>query len=605
MRPFSKTEKPRFIPFSKRLLSAMMVVTIIVAAVIGIALCQTALNLIHDMESTLVQKNVQIIGQNMSRTMESVDEFALKIVTSESVQMFCKSQTSSASKEYNTSVLSVFLERQVQKSHNDHRFNANFLNVYAKNGMSQIQFENLPYSDYDSCIRYYENMEIISNDRYTPMTWVDCVQLKDASGKSVNSLIWIRFLYDSVTMEKIGVVVGGINESVFKDIFSVLPHAYLCQADGKVLSATDSEMYGESLPENIRSQILKSNVAVNSIKTETMEESVCFWKDAYFSMMLIVPETTLQAEMQNMTRWYILCSIVIIGVGVLLGTMVNYFLTKSLSKSILSLKDTVQRVDQGELSARFDNTTHNDEITYLGEHFNHMLDSLNRIYAEQEQEALGRKDLEIQLLQSQIDPHLLYNTLNSVALAVRNDEQQTAQDLLYTLSDFIRLSLSRGHSTVTLATELELLKKYILVQKLASHRDIQLDIDVPEELLSALVIRTSLQPIVENAVLHGLAGYRDDGCIQIRAVLSENQNTMDIYIRDNGLGIEPDQLEELNRTINKKDYKEMCSHFGLYNVNWRIKYTWGSEEFGITIKSEESDYTEVKMHLPYVHREGK
>lgn len=604
MRRFSKTEKPKFIPFSKRLLSAMMVVTIIVAAVIGIALCQTALSLIHDMESTLVQKNVQIIGQNMSRTMESVDEFALEIVTSDSVQMFCKSQINGVSKDYNTAVLSLFLDRQVQKSHNDYRFNANFLNVYAKNGMSEIQFENLPYSDYESCICYYEDMEIISNDRYTPMTWVDCVQLKDASGKSVNSLIWIRFLYDSVTMEKIGVVVGGINESVFKDIFSVLPHAYLYQADGKVLSATDSGMYGGTLPETVRSHIVRSNAAVDSVKAETMDESVCFWKDTYFSMILIVPETTLQAEMQNMTHWYILCSVIIIGVGVLLGTMVNYLLTKSLSKSILSLKDTVQRVDQGELNARFDNTTHNDEITYLGEHFNHMLDSLDRIYAEQEQEALGRKDLEIQLLQSQINPHLLYNTLNSVALAVRNDEQQTAQDLLYTLSDFVRLSLSNGHSVVTLATELELLKKYILLQKMASHRDIRLDIQVPEELLSAKVIRTSLQPIVENAVLHGLAGYRDDGYIQIRAVLAEDRSTMDVYVRDNGLGIDEDTLAELNRTINKKDYKEMCSHFGLYNVNWRIKYSWGSEDYGITIDSEESDYTEVRIHLPYIKGEG-
>ena len=139
----------------------------------------------------------------MSRTMESVDEFALGIVTSEPVQMFCKSQTEGASKEYNTAMLSLSLERQVQRSHNDYRFNANFLNIYAKNGISEIQFENLPYSDYESCIRYYEDMEIISNDRYTPMTWVDCVKLKDASGKSVNSLIWIRFLYDSVTMEKL------------------------------------------------------------------------------------------------------------------------------------------------------------------------------------------------------------------------------------------------------------------------------------------------------------------------------------------------------------------------------------------------------------------
>lgn len=605
MNCFHKTEKSRFIPYSKRLLASMMVVTVIVASVIGVALCRLAMTLIFDTESTLVQKNVQIIGQSMSRAMESVDEFAFDIVTSEEVLAFCKSPVYEMPSSENETKLALFLEKKIQNSHTDYRFNANFINIYLQTGMSEVQFSNLPFEDYESCVRYYEEAGIIDSSQYTPMTWVDCVRLRDASGKTINSLIWIRFLYDAVNMEKIGVVVGGINESVFKNIFDVLPHAYLCQAEGTVLSATDNEMYGDKIPQNVLSQIWSSYATIDSVEVEKEDRGIFFWKDAYFSIFLIVPETTLQAEMKNLTQWYLLCSIAVIGIGVLVGTFVNYLLTKSLSKSILTLKDIVHRVDQGELTARFENITHNDEITYLGEHFNHMLDSLNRIYAEQEQEALARKDLEIQLLQSQIKPHLLYNTLSSVALAVHNDEQQIAQDLLYTLSDFIRLSLSNGHSTVTLASELELLKKYILLQKLASHRNIHLDIDVSKEALSAQVIRTSLQPIVENAVIHGLAGYRDDGCIMIRAILSEHSHTMDIYIRDNGLGIEPQKVEELNRTINKKDYKEMCSHFGLYNVNWRIKYTWGSEEFGITIESEESDYTEVKMHLPYITGEGK
>jgi len=604
MRRFLKPDQSRFVPYSRRLLAAMMVVTIVVAAVIGVALCQIAMSLIHDMESKLVQKNVQIVSQNITRVMESVDEFALNIVSSEELQKLCNAPDSNNVDEWQLTSLASSLERSVQRTHNNYGFNANFVNVYLKNGINEIQFDKLPYSDFESCVQYYEGAEIVDTTYYVPMTWVERIQLRDVSGKLVNSMIWIRFLYDSVSMEKIGIVVGGINESVFKDIIGIFPQAYLCQANGKVLSATRKNLYDWSVSDKLLSEIWSTIVSIDSVESEQLEQSICFWKNSYFSMLLIVPETTLQTDMQSLTQWYVFCSVIIIGVGVLLGTLVNYLLTKSLSRSILSLKDTVQRVDSGELGARFVNKSHNDEITYLGEHFNHMLDSLQMIYAEQEQEALARKDLEIQLLQSQINPHLLYNTLNSVALAVRNDEQQTAQDLLYTLSDFIRLSLSRGRSTVTLATELELLKKYLLVQKLASHRDIKLDIQVPEELLSTLVIRTSLQPIVENSVLHGLAGYRDDGCIQIRAVLADDQKTMDLYIRDNGLGIEAEKLEELNLAINKKDYKEMCSHFGLYNVNWRIKYTWGSEVYGITIDSEESDYTEVRMHLPYVKGEG-
>ena len=602
MKLFSKTRRQRFIPYSKRLLTAMMVVTIIVASIIGIALCQVAIHLIHDMESTLVQKNMQMVAQNMSKAAEVADEFAIDVTSSVLVRNLCQQDnvTDEALRE-----LDAYLEHQVQQSEKGYNIHASFINVYLKNGISYSMFENLPYTDYEGCVQYYEEMGCIAPDKYTPMTWVESVQHQDISGKTINSVVWIRFVYDSISMEKLGVVVGGINESVFKDVFGIFPHAYLCQKNGIILSATDSEMFSGSVDKQLLWQINHANAAIGTETSIDLKQRVCFWRDSYFSFVLVVPETTLQTELQDLTRWYVLCSIIVIGAGVMAGTLVNYFLTKRLSKSLYSLTDTVQRIDKGELGARFRHPTQNDEIAYLGEHFNHMLDSLNRIYAEQEQEALGRKDLEIQLLQSQINPHLLYNTLNSVALAVRNDEQQTAQNLVYTLSDFIRLSLSNGHATVTLATELELLKKYILVQKLASHRNILLDIQVPEELMSAIVIRTSLQPIVENAVLHGFAGYRDDGCIQIRAEMDDDAKTMDIYIRDNGLGIDEDTVTELNRSINKKDYKEMCSHFGLYNVNWRIKYTWGSEEYGITIESEESDYTEVKIHLPYVKSEGE
>jgi len=601
MKLFFKTRNQRFIPYSRRLLSAMMVVTIIVASIIGVTLCQIAVHLIHNTESALVQKNMQMVSQNMGRAMEVADAFAVDITSSGFLRSLCLED--SVTKE-SLEDLEAYLEHQVQLSEKEYGIHASFINVYLKNGVSHSLLGKLPYTDYESCVQYYEELGYISPGKYTPMTWVDSVQHQDISGKKINSVVWIRFVYDSITMEKIGVVVGGISEAVFKDIFGIFPHAYLYQENGKILSSTDAEMLSDIVDAELLSQINSAHTPIGTVYSASLKQRICFWKDSYFSFILVVPERTLQTELQDLTRWYVLWSIVVIAVGVLSGTLVNYFLTKRLSKSIYLLTDTVQRVDRGELGTRFEHPMQNDEIAYLGEHFNHMLDSLERIYEEQEREALGRKDLEIQLLQSQINPHLLYNTLNSVALAVRNDEQQTAQDLVYTLSDFIRLSLASGHSTVTLAAELELLKKYILVQKLASHRNILLDIQVPEELLSAIVIRTSLQPIVENAVLHGLAGYRDDGCIQIRAKLNHEDNTMDVYIRDNGLGIDEDTLVELNRAINKKDYKEMCSHFGLYNVNWRIKYTWGSEEYGITIDSEESDYTEVKIHLPYVKKEG-
>lgn len=601
MRRFTNSTPSRYIPYSMRLLAAMLVVTVVVATVIGLALCQVALYLIQEMESTLTQKNIQIIGENLNRSLASVDKFSAEIASSAYVQALRSDETIHSTQPG----LSSYLERQVADAYENYAIHANFVNLYMKSGLNCIQYKNLPYTDFEDCVQYYLNQNAIKNSRYTPMTWVSCTQLQDLSGKTINSLIWIRFLYDSLSGEKIGILVGGVNETIFKDFFGILPHAYLCQGSGTILSSTDSDFFPSGVSPELQNAIQSKQPQISIISWAPLNQCFFFWKDVYYSLLLIVPETSIQQDMTNLTGWYTTCTLVIILIGVLIGTLINYYLSKRLSHSILSLRDTVQQVDHGDLSARYTIPSQHDEISYLGEHFNHMLDSLDRIYVNQERDALARKDLEIQLLQSQINPHLLYNTLNSVALAIRNDQRQTAEDLLFTLSDFIRLSLSKGQYTVPLSTELQLLQKYILLQKLASHRDIRLEIDVPDPLLSAVVIRTSLQPIVENSVLHGLSGYRTDGIIRVTGRSSEDRNTMTLSVWDNGLGIEPDKLDQLNQTINTKNYHDMCSHFGLYNVNWRIKYTWGSEAYGITLHSEVTDYTEVTMTLPLIDGERK
>ena len=151
---------------------------------------------------------------------------------------------------------------------------------------------------------------------------------------------------------------------------------------------------------------------------------------------------------------------------------------------------------------------------------------------------------------------------------------------------------------VPLRVELEAVKKYIRIQQLAGHKDIRLMLDVPKELEELLVIRTTLQPIVENAVIHGLSGYRDDGEICITARLLGVPECLVILVRDNGIGIEPEELAELNESINRKNYSMMRKNYGMYNVNWRLKYKWNSEAYGISVMSEVSEFTEVKIVMP-------
>ena len=590
----------RFIPYAVRLLAAMMAVTVFVAAVIGVALRELSLHMIREMESTLTEKNMQIVGDNLNLVLSSVDDFSAEIASSSYLNGMFEEPPREKDDGVAAHALEAYLSQKVKSAGNEYSVPTNFINLYLANGYSCIENDSLPFSDYGSCVEYYMQAEVIKGDRYIPMTWAGSTEIRDKSGKMVNSCVWLRFLYDSVSMEKEGVLVGGVDENAFKEVFGVFPHAYLCQGTGLIISSTDKLVFDECIPSDLYELLNEehSNFRVVNWTEQEMEQRIFSWRNLYYSVMLLVPEKGIQRDMSSLRSWYATGSILVILVGVLVGTLINYFLTKKLSRSILSLKSVVQQVDEGELSARYV-PVQNDEIAYLGEQFNHMLDSLDVIYKNQEREALDRKNLEIQLLQSQINPHLLYNTLNSVALAVQNNDEKMAEDLVFTLSDFIRISLSKGRPFVPLSSELELLEKYIHIQKLAGHREIRLNIEIPEEMKNALIIRTSLQPIVENSVIHGLAGYRDDGEITIFGKLMENRKTMLLCIRDNGLGMDQKQLEELNHAIQTTVHTGNPSHYGLHNVNARIRYTWGPE-YGIIIDSELSDYTEIRMTLPYI-----
>ena len=593
MQNFRPRKKLKYVSYSRRLLVAMLAITIVVAAVIGGMLCELAMRMIQNMETTLTQKNMQIVGENLSGGLTSVEDYSAEVIASEAMNAAIKAGEDKNGK------LESYLRRRTETVGNSSSLKMKFLNVYLENGVSCEQNSNLPYSDYESCVAYLLENGYVTEERYTPLTWVESVDIRDISGKMVNTCVWIRFLYDGVSMDKIGLVVGGLEASAFKNIFGVFDHAYFYQANGNLLSYKGEGVLQEGFPEELEQQIQSEGSKIKTVSWENEEADmqVCYWKDSYYSLYLLVPGGESQEEISALRALYIKASIFIILAGVAIGTIVNYFLSKNLSRSILSLKDVVQQVYEGDLEARYVPDT-NDEVAYLGRHVNDMLDSIEEFYEAQERDELAKKDLEIQLLQSQINPHLLYNTFNSVALAVRNKESEKAEEMLFTLSDFLRASLSKGNMLVPLRVELEAVKKYIRIQQLAGHKDIRLMLDVPKELEELLVIRTTLQPIVENAVIHGLSGYRDDGEICITARLLGVPECLVILVRDNGIGIEPEELAELNESINRKNYSMMRKNYGMYNVNWRLKYKWNSEAYGISVMSEVSEFTEVKIVMP-------
>ncbi|MCI8521280.1 MAG: histidine kinase, partial [Clostridia bacterium] len=200
------------------------------------------------------------------------------------------------------------------------------------------------------------------------------------------------------------------------------------------------------------------------------------------------------------------------------------------------------------------------------------------------------------MLQTQINPHFLYNTLETInwmAYNLSNSENPVSKSLI-TLASFFRNTLSSGYF-VSIEDEIKYTNEYINILALRYGDLFDIEWDIDDTILPCTIIKICLQPIIENAVYHGLKPKNDKGLIKISG-RCDGKNTI-ITISDNGVGMDSDKLYELNRRLQDNAYNDEKSHIGLVNVNQRIKIIFG-DDYGITVESQEGVGTDVYITIP-------
>ena len=214
----------------------------------------------------------------------------------------------------------------------------------------------------------------------------------------------------------------------------------------------------------------------------------------------------------------------------------------------------------------------------------------NQVRAEQRQ----LRKAEFELLQAQINPHFLYNTLDAIVWSAEAGNQQQVIHMVGSLSDFFRTSLNRGKEMVTVREDIQHVRSYLEIQQIRYLDILDYEIDVPEELFDYRVPKITLQPLVENALYHGIKNKRGGGKIIIQGWDSEDAYY--IQVLDNGIGMTEERLEAVRNGLLEKSPTENVL-YGLYNVNERIRLNLG-EEYGMEIESEFEKGTKVKIRLP-------
>ena len=306
-------------------------------------------------------------------------------------------------------------------------------------------------------------------------------------------------------------------------------------------------------------------------------------------------DTQYQVMRESYVRWQIL-SIILVFSAVAFSVVAAWSLSRSIYTPIKKLHDVTTTITKNDLQALM--TSDNvDEITELGMSFNIMIGKIKELLDSKMKEQENLKKAELRALQAQINPHFLYNTLDTIIWMAESNKTDDVVKIVSALSSFFRISLSKGMDWITIGEELERIRSYLTIQQMRYRDILNFRIEADENVLENTILKLILQPLVENALYHGIKNKRQGGTIIVRAKRKGNDEVQ-LEVEDDGIGFTPGKLEKLRAGLHEDtDDIKLESGYGIGNVNKRIRLYYG-EPYGLTVESEYNTGTRVTLVIP-------
>jgi len=347
------------------------------------------------------------------------------------------------------------------------------------------------------------------------------------------------------------------------------------------------------------SQIAKNSTAAEN---EAMLENIRFASSVMEEVVgdyVLYEVQSMEGQFQLMragfVRWQIL-SIILIFSAVTFSVIAAWSLSRSIYTPIKKLHDVTTTITKNDLQALM--TSDNvDEITELGMSFNIMIGKIKELLDSKIREQENLKKAELRALQAQINPHFLYNTLDTIIWMAESKKTDQVVKVVSALSDFFRISLSKGMDWITIGEEMHLIRSYLTIQKMRYRDILDFKIEVNEDVAENTILKLLLQPLVENALYHGIKNKRQGGTISVRARRNGKDEVL-LEVEDNGIGLAPERLAQLRAGLEDDSGDiRLESGFGIGNVNRRIRLYYG-RPYGLSIQSEYTTGTCVTLVIP-------
>lgn len=578
-----------------RLLIFFLVITFLPITTLGIFA-----NLIYTkiLENKVNQHTDQMIKQievNIDNHIKSVENILMYISSSEDIISFLQQSKDDNSKEIYDLEARIRRNLKVYTDVNSEIFGLLVVNnndKYISNELEKKTRDSLMKEIwYTGAINESEKSYFFSN----PIGR----NLKPYKSYSAEDIISIsKAVIDKNTNETIGVVMADINLKKFDDIISdnnigEKGFFYLLDNNNNIVySPVNPTIY------RINSNKFnnKKDSFIYSINNETFKimyttSSVTGWKTiGVFSFKDITKDIT------GMERFTLIIAII----TSLLAVFFSLLFTNSIVTPIKELRTLMKGVESGDLDLKFEELKYRNEFGELGHSFNHMVSEIKQLINMVYEEQRSKRKAEIETLQAQIKPHFLYNTLDTIAWMAEDYNAKDIVKLVSALTKVFRIGLNKGKEVIKLRDEIEHINSYLIIQKYRYEDKLSYEINFHKDILDILILKLITQPIVENAIYHGIKEKRGKGEISIN--FTKVVDEIIITVEDNGAGISEEKLQNINSMLETSNSfyidSGSGSGYGISNVNTRIKLSYG-QNYGLRYYSKLGVGTKVEIRLPF------
>lgn len=414
---------------------------------------------------------------------------------------------------------------------------------------------------------------------------------------SDNRYYWVISLSRGIELTKEGSTASGIllvdmNFSGIERLFtkvnsSEIGYMYLVDREGEIVYHPSQNLIYSRISEENNKTVVNYDDGTH-IESFQGEERIVIVKTVGYTgwkIVSVIPKKNL--HMNNINALWI----TVLSLAILMLIVVNQYISIAVTSPLHKLENSVKQLDLQHPEKIYADGP--DEIRHLGETLRSMVEQMRNLMDDRVKEQEEKRKNELDALQSQINPHFLYNTLDSIVWMIESERYEEAISMITALANLFRISLSQGKTIITVKEEFQHAKNYSNIQKMRFKNKFQINFLLDEKLEKYLTIKLIIQPLLENAIHYGMEVMDGDGEI----LVSGYEKDGDIYIDviDNGIGMPPEQVEHL---LTGEPYeRKRGSGIGLRNVDRRIKLYFG-ENYGLNIKSEPDVGTKVTIHLP-------